>query len=108
MGPSAASISNSAPSAILSTRSTSPPKSAWPGVSIMLILMPLIFQCNVLGQNRDAALAFQIIAVQDLVTAQLGFAEMAALPQQAIDERGLAVVNMGDNDDVANFVSSDF
>ena len=40
MGPSAASTSSTAPSAILSTRSTSPPKSAWPGVSMTLILMP--------------------------------------------------------------------
>jgi hypothetical protein len=37
-GPSAASTSSSAPSAIMSVRSTSPPKSAWPGVSTMLIL----------------------------------------------------------------------
>ncbi len=36
-GPSAASTSRTTPSAIDSTRSTSPPKSAWPGVSMMLI-----------------------------------------------------------------------
>ena len=41
IGPSAASTSTSAPSAIRSTRSTSPPKSAWPGVSMMLIFTPL-------------------------------------------------------------------
>src|SRR5258707_10377871 len=41
IGPSAASTSSRQPSAILSTRSTSPPKSAWPGVSMMLILTPL-------------------------------------------------------------------
>ena len=40
MGPSTASTSNRQPSAIFMTRSTSPPKSAWPGVSMMLILMP--------------------------------------------------------------------
>ncbi len=39
IGPSNASTSTSAPSAIWSVRSTSPPKSAWPGVSIRLILM---------------------------------------------------------------------
>ena len=38
MGPSKASTSNNTASAIFNTRSTSPPKSAWPGVSIKLIL----------------------------------------------------------------------
>jgi hypothetical protein len=36
-GPSAASTRSTTPSTIDSTRSTSPPKSAWPGVSTMLI-----------------------------------------------------------------------
>ena len=36
-GPSDASTSSSTPSTIDSVRSTSPPKSAWPGVSTMLI-----------------------------------------------------------------------
>ena len=36
IGPSAASMSTSAPSAIRTTRSTSPPKSACPGVSMIL------------------------------------------------------------------------
>ena len=40
IGPSAASTSSSTPSAILRTRSTSPPKSAWPGVSMMLTFTP--------------------------------------------------------------------
>ena len=40
IGPSNASTSSSTPLTILSTRSTSPPKSAWPGVSTMLILTP--------------------------------------------------------------------
>ena len=41
MVPSSASTSSSTPSAMFSTRSTSPPKSAWPGVSIILIFTPL-------------------------------------------------------------------
>ena len=41
MGPSKASTSSSTPPTIFSTRSTSPEKSAWPGVSTMLILTPL-------------------------------------------------------------------
>src|SRR5215211_5331347 len=39
-GPSDASTSSSTPSTIVSPRSTSPPKSAWPGVSTMLSFTP--------------------------------------------------------------------
>ena len=39
-GPSLASTSRSTPSTIVSPRSTSPPKSAWPGVSMMLNFVP--------------------------------------------------------------------
>jgi hypothetical protein len=39
-GPSEASTSTTTPSTILRMRSTSPPKSAWPGVSTMLIRVP--------------------------------------------------------------------
>src|SRR3954452_16002318 len=39
-GPSLASTSSSTPSTIVSPRSTSPPKSAWPGVSTMLSFTP--------------------------------------------------------------------
>ena len=40
IGPSAASTRRRQPSTMPSTRSTSPPKSVWPGVSTMLILTP--------------------------------------------------------------------
>ena len=40
MGPSTASTSSNTLSTIVSTRSTSPPKSAWPGVSTMLMWVP--------------------------------------------------------------------
>ena len=40
IGPSNASTSSITPSTIFSTRSTSPEKSAWPGVSTMLIFTP--------------------------------------------------------------------
>ena len=39
--PSMASTSKSTPSTMDKMRSTSPPKSAWPGVSMMLIFFPL-------------------------------------------------------------------
>ena len=41
IGPSKASTTNKTPSTIFNTRSTSPSKSAWPGVSTMLIFTPL-------------------------------------------------------------------
>jgi hypothetical protein len=44
IGPSAASTSTMAPSTMLRMRSTSPPKSAWPGVSTML--MRVSFHCT--------------------------------------------------------------
>ena len=40
MGPSAASTNNTTPSTMLKMRSTSPPKSAWPGVSTILMRAP--------------------------------------------------------------------
>src|SRR5690606_30848822 len=40
IGPSTASTSSSTPSTMESARSTSPPKSAWPGVSTMLMRVP--------------------------------------------------------------------
>ena len=41
MQPSKASTSSRTPSTMVRMRSTSPPKSAWPGVSMMLIFVPL-------------------------------------------------------------------
>ena len=52
-GPSAASTSTSAPSTMLRMRSTSPPKSAWPGVSTMLM--------RVSFQTTEAALARMVM-----------------------------------------------
>jgi hypothetical protein len=46
IGPSTESTSSSTPSHMLSTRSTSPPKSAWPGVSMMLTLTPLYLRAR--------------------------------------------------------------
>ncbi len=52
-GPSAASTSTSAPSTMFRMRSTSPPKSAWPGVSTMLTRVS--FHCT------EAALARMVM-----------------------------------------------
>ena len=90
------------PSTILSARSTSPPKSEWPGVSTILIFTPRIKHGRVLGKNGDAALAFQIVRVHDALGHGLVVAESAALAEHGVNQRGLAVVHVGDDGDIAN------
>ena len=100
-GPSEASTRSSTPSTIASVRSTSPPKSAWPGVSTMLISVSLVVDGGVLGQDGDAALALEVGVVHRALGDPLVGAEDAALVQQGVDQRGLAVVDVGDDGDVA-------
>ena len=56
---------------------------------------------RVLGEDRDALLALEIHRVHDAVIDVLVLAEGAGLPQHRVDERGLAVVDVGDDRDVA-------
>ena len=56
---------------------------------------------GVLGENGDAALALELVAVHRPLGDPLVRAERAALVQQRIDQRGLAVVDVGDDRDVA-------
>ncbi len=63
-------------------------------------------QGDVLGQDRDAPLALQVVGVEDALAHQLAVAELAALAQQAIDQRGLAVVDVGDDGNVADIVAT--
>ncbi len=106
MGPSAASTSSSTPSTMFMMRSTSPPKSAWPGVSTMLILTiwPVSGigdgDGSVLGEDGDAALALQVVGIHDALGHLLVLAEGVRLAQEAIHQRGLAVVHVGDDGDV--------
>ena len=69
-GPSDASTSSSTPSTIDRPRSTSPPKSAWPGVSITLITViaavgVVAVHGGVLGEDRDALFPLQVTGVHD-------------------------------------------
>ena len=57
---------------------------------------------DVLGQDGDAALALLVVAVQHALVNLLVLAEHAAGVQQAVDDGGLAVVNVRDNGDVAD------
>ena len=77
--PSAASTSSTTPSTMFRMRSTSPPKSAWPGVSTMLIARALPHHRGALGQDGDAALALQVVAVHRAFGHLLVVAEGAGL-----------------------------
>ena len=56
---------------------------------------------GVLGQDGDAALALEVGVVHRALGDALVGAEDAALVQQGVHERGLAVVDVGDDGDVA-------
>ena len=100
-GPSAASTSTSAPSTMLRMRSTSPPKSAWPGVSTILMRVSFQSDRGGLGEDGDAALALEVVGIHGALDHALVLAVGAGLLQQPVDQRGLAVVDVGDDGDVA-------
>ena len=86
---------------MLRMRSTSPPKSAWPGVSTMLMRVSLPEDRGDLGQDGDAALALEVVGIHRALGDALVVAERARLLQQPVDQRGLAVIDVGDDGDVA-------
>ena len=86
---------------MVSARSTSPPKSAWPGRVDQVDLDALPRDRGRLGQDRDAALALLVVGVHDPVDHRLVGGEGAGGAQQRVDECGLAVVDVGDQGDVA-------
>ena len=59
---------------------------------------------GILGQDRDAALALQIVGVHNAVDDLLIFTVDAALLEHLVDQGGLAVVNVGDDGDVSQFL----
>ena len=59
-----------------------------------------------LGENGDAALALEIVGIHGALDHALIVAIGAGLLQQAIDQGGLAVVDVGDDGDVAKVHSS--
>ena len=65
---------------------------------------------EVLGQDGDAALALERVGVHDqavlaaLELVQLAGAELAGLAQHLIDQRRLAVVDVGDDGNVSQIV----
>ena len=61
----------------------------------------LVVDRGVLGEDRDAALALEVGVVHRALGDPLVRAEDAALVQQRVDQRRLAVVDVGDDGDVA-------
>src|ERR1039458_314683 len=57
---------------------------------------------GVFGEDGDAALAFQIVGVHDAVHQLLVGAKYAALAQHGVNQRGLSVIDVGNDGDVAN------
>lgn len=62
----------------------------------------LVADGDVLGENRDAALALLVVGVQDALLDLLVLAEDTGSLQKAIDECGLAVIDVRDDGDVAD------
>ena len=60
----------------------------------------LVLDGTVLCQDRDAALLFQVVAVHDAFGDVLILPERAGLAQQLVNQRGLAVIDVGDDGDV--------
>ena len=56
---------------------------------------------RVLGEDRDALLTLEVVRVHHPLVDVLVGAERARLPQQGVDERRLAVVDVGDDCNVA-------
>jgi hypothetical protein len=56
---------------------------------------------RILGEDGDPALALQFVRVHDALDAPRALVQGPGLLQQAVDERGLAVVDVGDDGDVA-------
>ncbi len=64
----------------------------------------LVFDRDVLGQDRDAALALLVIGVEDAVLDLLVRAEGVGGLQELVDEGRLAVVDMRDDCDVSDLL----
>ena len=61
-----------------------------------------------LGEDGDAALAFEVVRIHDPFGDALVVAKRARLLQEPVDEGRLAVVDMGDDGDVAKFHGAGF
>ncbi len=58
---------------------------------------------GVLGQDGDALFPFQIAAVHHAILQITAFVQRPGLPQHRVDQRGLAVVDVRDDGDIAEW-----
>ncbi len=101
IGPSTASTSSRQPSTMPSTRSTSPPKSVWPGVSTMLILTPSYSTAVFLARMVMPRSRSRTFDVHGALGYLLPVAELEGLLEHAVHEGGLAVVDVRDDGNIA-------
>ena len=64
-----------------------------------------VFDAAVLRENRDAALALEIVRVHHAIGHGLVVTEDAGLTQHGVDQSGLAVIDVGDDGDVSKLLS---
>ena len=57
---------------------------------------------DILGQNGDAPLAFEVVVVEDEFASVFSFVNDVALVDDLVDEGGLAMVDVGDDGHVAD------
>ncbi len=67
-------------------------------------VVALVLEGGVLGADGDALFAFEVHRVHHALVRLLVGAEGAGLAQQAIDERGLAMIDVGDDGDVSDLI----
>ena len=89
------------PLTIFKIRSTSPPKSAWPGVSTMLIFTSPYWMAVFLARMVMPRSLLQVAGVHHPVLDLLVGPKGAALFQHLVDEGGFAVVDVGDDGNIA-------
>ena len=82
-------------------RSTSAPKSAWPGVSTMLMWVPLPVDRRALGEDGDPALLLEVVRIHRPLLDALVVAEGAGLAEELVDKGRLAVIDVRDDRHVA-------
>jgi hypothetical protein len=66
---------------------------------------PAVLDRGVLREDRDALLALQVVGVHDALVDVGMRAERVRLPEHRVDQRGLAVVDVRHDGDVADVVA---
>ena len=102
IGPSTASTSSSTPSTMPMHALDFAAEVGMAGRIDDIDLDVVVGDRRILADDSDAALALQGIAVHHPLGEFLIGAENVALPKQAVDEGGLAVIDVGDDGDIAN------